>query len=81
MISDSVVPSDSKQLSQTLLVESIANILLMDNKHRKLFVLRQSKGCIFIPKMLKIRLAAGLRPGPLGERISRIGGGYLGVAG
>jgi len=27
------------------------NFLLMDNKHRKLFVIKQSKGCKFIPKM------------------------------
>jgi len=27
------------------------NILLMDNKHRKLFVIKQSKWCIFMPKM------------------------------
>jgi len=27
------------------------NILLMDNKHRKLFVSKQSKGCEFVPKM------------------------------
>jgi len=33
----------------------------MDNKHRKLFVIKQSKGCKFIPKKL--------RPDPLGELI------------
>jgi len=27
------------------------NFLLMDNKHRKLLVIRQSKGCKFVPKM------------------------------
>jgi len=27
------------------------NILLMDNKHGKLFVIKQSKGCKFMPKM------------------------------
>jgi len=27
------------------------NLLLMNNAHRKLFVIRQSKGCKFLPKM------------------------------
>jgi len=27
------------------------NFLLMDNKHRKLFVIKQSKGCKSVPKM------------------------------
>ena len=35
------------------------NILLMDNKRRILFVIKQSKGCKFMPKCNKIRLAAG----------------------
>ena len=39
----------------------------MDNKHRKLVVMKQSKGCKFTPKCIKIRLAAGLRADPLGE--------------
>ena len=45
------------------------NILLMDNKHRKLFVIKQSKGCKFMSIYIctKIRLAAGLRPNPLEE--------------
>ena len=37
----------------------------MDNKHRKLFVFKHSEGCKFMPKMIKIRLAAGLHPDPL----------------
>jgi len=41
--------------------------LLMDNRHRKLSVIKQSKGCKFIPNCTKMRLAAGLRPNPLGE--------------
>ena len=40
---------------------------LMDNKHSKLFVMKQSKRCKFMPKCTKIRLAAGLRPDSLGE--------------
>ena len=44
------------------------NILLMDNKHRKLFVIKQSKECKFMSiYMHQKRLAAGLRPDPLGE--------------
>jgi len=27
------------------------NLLLMDNKHRKLFVIKQSKGCNFMPQI------------------------------
>ena len=27
------------------------NFLLMDDKHRKLFVIKQSKGCKFVPKL------------------------------
>ena len=33
--------------------------LLMDNRHRKLFVIRQSEGCRFMPKMNRNVLAAG----------------------
>jgi len=44
------------------------NFLLMDSKHRKLFVIKQSKGCRFMSKKCtKIHLAAGLCPDPLGE--------------
>ena len=59
------------------------NFLLMDNKHRKLVVMKQSKGCKFTTKCIKIRLAAGLRADPLGELTrssrpsSRNGGGLL----
>ena len=35
------------------------NFLLMDNKHMKLFTIKQSKGCRFVPKCSGIRLAAG----------------------
>jgi len=44
------------------------NILLMDNKRRILFVIKQSKGCKFMPKCNKIRLAAG---DPLGDALPR----------
>jgi len=37
----------------------------MDNKHRKLFIIEQPKGCKFMPKCTKIRLTAGLCPVPL----------------
>jgi len=40
------------------------NFLLMDNKHRQLFVIKQSKGCKFMPK---IRLVAGLCLDQLGR--------------
>ena len=33
----------------------------------KLFVIKQSKRCKFMPKCTKIRVAAGLRSDPLGE--------------
>jgi len=39
----------------------------MDNKHRKLYITKQPKGCEFMPKMHQIRLAAVLRPDSLGE--------------
>jgi len=39
----------------------------MDNTHRKLFVIKQSKGCIFCLKYTKKRLAAELCPDPLLE--------------
>ena len=42
------------------------NFLLMDNKHRKLFVIKQSKGCKFVPKMHQNRPTfGGLRPDQL----------------
>ena len=45
------------------------NFLLTDNKHGKLFVIKQAKGCKFMRKMHRntVRLAAGLGPDPLGE--------------
>ena len=43
------------------------NVLLMDNKHMKLLVIKQSKGCILCLQCTKIRLTAGLRPDPLRE--------------
>ena len=44
------------------------NFLLIGNKHRKLFVIKQSKGCKFMPvNCTNIGLAAGLHPDPLGE--------------
>jgi len=39
----------------------------MDYKHRKLFVVKQSKWCKLMSKMHQIRLAARLHPDPLGE--------------
>jgi len=45
------------------------NFLLMDNKHWKLFIIEQSKWFKFRAKCTKIRLAAGIRPDPLGEFI------------
>ena len=41
------------------------NFLLTDNKHRKLFVIKQSKGANLCQKMHQMRLAAGLHPAPL----------------
>ena len=32
------------------------NILLMDKKHRKLFLTKQSEGCKFVPKSTKMRV-------------------------
>ena len=45
------------------------NFLLMDNKHGKLFVIKQSKGAYLCIKYTKIRLAARLRLEPLGENV------------
>ena len=39
----------------------------MDNKHRKLFIIKQSKGCKSMPKCTKMRVAAGLRSDLRGE--------------
>ena len=43
----------------------------MDNKHRKLFAIKQSKGCKSLPKCTKIRLAAGHRRDPMGGELMR----------
>jgi len=40
--------------------------LLMDNKHRKLFVTKQSKGCKIMPRMHKNTLGGLGPPGPAG---------------
>ena len=47
------------------------NFTLMDNKHGKLFVVKQSKECKFMPKLhqSRLRLAAGLCTDPLGEPV------------
>ena len=45
------------------------NILLVDNKHWKLFVIKQSKCANLCLKCTKIRLAARLRPTHWGERM------------
>ena len=41
----------------------------MDNKHGKIFVIKQSKGCKFMPKCTKICFAAGLCPDLLGQLV------------
>jgi len=38
----------------------------MDNKHRKLFVIKQSKGCKFMPKMHQNTFSGRAPPGPAG---------------
>jgi len=43
------------------------NFLLMDNKHRKLFVTKQSKGCKFMPKMHQNTFGSRAPPEPAGE--------------
>jgi len=42
------------------------NILLMDNKHRKVFVIKQSKGCKFMPKIHQNTFGSRALPGPVG---------------
>ena len=39
----------------------------MDNKHRKLFVIKQSNGCKFMPKMHRNTFGSRTPPGPAGE--------------
>ena len=48
------------------------NSLLVDNKHRKLFVIQQPKGCKFMPKCTKIHLTVGLHPDLLGRGVYAI---------
>jgi len=43
------------------------NFLVMDNKHRKIFVIQQLKGCKFVPKMRQDTFSG--RQFPLGELI------------
>ena len=43
------------------------HFLLMDNKHRKLFVIKQSKGCKFMPKMHQNAFGGRAPPGPAGD--------------
>ena len=42
----------------------------MHNKHRKLFVIKQPKGCKFMPKIHQNTFGGRAPPGPAGERIS-----------
>ena len=42
------------------------NFLLMDNEHRKLFAIKQSKGCRFMPKMYQNTFGGRAPPGPAG---------------
>ena len=43
------------------------DILSVDNKHRKLFVIKQSRGCKLMPKMRLITFGGWVPPGPSGE--------------
>ena len=43
------------------------NFLLLDNKHRKLFVIKQSKGGKFMPKTHQNTFGGRVLPGPAGE--------------
>ena len=42
------------------------DFLLMDNKHRKLFVIKRSKGCKFMSKMHQNTFGGRAPPGPAG---------------
>jgi len=42
------------------------NCLLMDKKHRKLFVIKHSKGCKFMPRMHRNTFGGRAKPGPTG---------------
>jgi len=59
--------SCKRSVSYNLHIKYHGNILSVDNKHGKLFVMKQSEGCTFMPKCTKMRLAAGLLPDPLEE--------------
>ena len=43
-----------------------ANFLLMDNKHRELFAMKQLKRCKFMPKLHQNTLGGRVPPGPVG---------------
>jgi len=45
------------------------NFLLMENKHRKLFAIKQSKRCKFMAKMHQNTFGGRAPPDPLGELI------------
>jgi len=70
-------------LARTTNYKKIRDFLLTDNEHRKLLVIKQSKGANLCRKCTKVRLAAGLLPDTLGELVrsprptSRNGGAYL----
>ena len=54
------------------------NFLLMDNKHRKLFVVKQSKGCKFMPKIHLNKFGSQAPPGPAALfQAPRGGGAYF----
>jgi len=38
----------------------------MDKKHRKLFVIKHSKGCKFMPRMHRNTFGGRAKPGPTG---------------
>ena len=42
------------------------NFLLMDNKHRKMLVIKQSEGRKFMPKMHQNKFGGRAAPGPAG---------------
>ena len=42
------------------------NFLIMDNKHRKLFVIKQSVRCTFVPEMHQSTFGGRTLPGPAG---------------
>jgi len=42
------------------------NMLLIDNKNRKLFVIKQSRECRFVPKMHQNTFSGRAPPGPVG---------------